>query len=452
MIKQGLALAFIYMIELLITIGASVYAWLSWKSQKRGLAILLAFLPAYLLRFEVLGVPTNVLELMVLVFTTVFVARLSREKGARDAVKKVFSRNKYFHLFVLFFLVSACISAAYAFDPIRTLGILKAYFIEPVIVLYLILSVFTSKKDIKNVLTLSSLPVFTISVVGIVQFFGIGLPIPEGYGFPERRATSIFPYPAALAWYILPHLVMYALFFLNVPRSKYKKAYFKSYSNYYRFFVSYWVVVFTATAGLLLSKAEGAIGAFAAVLYLNALYTRKYRLFAAVLGVVGVGSVLLIGDLRTYLWEVVSFQNVSGEVRLALWEGTINLLKERPLIGAGLASFPEVYDQFRLARHVELLLYPHNILLNFWVELGLFGLVAFLGMLGIWMQKVVKGILSFDDDLDRAFIISIFGAMIATLIYGLVDVPYFKNDLAVLFLFNIAAALILLRKGPAGKH
>ena len=48
-----------------------------------------------------------------------------------------------------------------------------------------------------------------------------------------------------------------------------------------------------------------------------------------------------------------------------------SICADRPIFGAGLANFPNVYPDYKLDRHVEFLLYPHNILLDFWVELGL---------------------------------------------------------------------------------
>lgn len=425
---------------------SAVYAIYSWTNLKRGLTVLLAFLPAYLIQFEFLGIPSNFLEVMIVVFTAVFGGHLILNEHTRKNIKNVFAKNKIFHACAFLFLVSACISTLYSVDLFRALGVLKAYFIEPVIVLYLILSIFTSKKDIQKLLALSSWPVFFVSVAGIFQFFGIGLPIPEGYEFQERRATSIFPYPAALAWYILPYLVIYFLFFLNVAHPKYKKAFYKRHNRYNRFYVSHWIIVLTVIVALFLSKAEGAIGAFVIVVYGYFLFTKKYRLIAILSGLAGASSLFLFEGLREYVWQVISFQNVSGEVRLALWEGTINLLKQRPLIGAGLASFPEIYDQFRLARHVELLLYPHNILLNFWVELGILGLLSFIGMMTVWLRKAIRNILELQSSVGKSFGVAIFGAMIAILIYGLVDVPYFKNDLAVQFMF-IVGALFTISKG-----
>ena len=63
------------------------------------------------------------------------------------------------------------------------------------------------------------------------------------------------------------------------------------------------------------------------------------------------------------------------DVALAMEPKENNLLMHRPWTGAGLASFPQVYEQYKLDKHTELLLYAHNIFLDFWAQLGILGLI-----------------------------------------------------------------------------
>ncbi|MCA9389730.1 MAG: hypothetical protein KC585_03955, partial [Candidatus Magasanikbacteria bacterium] len=70
--------------------------------------------------------------------------------------------------------------------------------------------------------------------------------------------------------------------------------------------------------------------------------------------------------------------------------------------------------------------YPHNIILNFWVETGLAGLLAFFWIVFAWLKKKEAMLLP----------------LVALLIHGLVDVPYFKNDLAIVFFLVLALCAI----------
>jgi O-antigen ligase len=76
--------------------------------------------------------------------------------------------------------------------------------------------------------------------------------------------------------------------------------------------------------------------------------------------------------------------------------------------------------------------------LNFWSEIGLFGLLAFLGII-VWFYKI--GI----RNREYGISIILMAAMTALLVHGLVDVPYFKNDLSVLFWILVASEVVILR-------
>jgi len=113
-----------------------------------------------------------------------------------------------------------------------------------------------------------------------------------------------------------------------------------------------------------------------------------------------------------------------------------------------LAGFPTIYDQYRLIKHTELLLYPHNIIFNFWTELGLAGLIIFIWLIvkffsqGIKFKKVR---LTLNSSFSFSLPLVLLGTMIAVLVYGLVDVPYFKNDLSVFFWLLIGLLVVVER-------
>lgn len=126
----------------------------------------------------------------------------------------------------------------------------------------------------------------------------------------------------------------------------------------------------------------------------------------------------------------------SGHVRKTQWSETWTMLKDtstplgagRPIIGAGLSGYKTALAPYHKATYLEIFEYPHNIVLNFWSETGLLGLLVFLWII----------ILFFRNTRHHAAIAS----MVVILIHGLVDVPYFKNDLAILFWIIYALGLL----------
>jgi len=102
------------------------------------------------------------------------------------------------------------------------------------------------------------------------------------------------------------------------------------------------------------------------------------------------GAMLLIPAVADYTEGVIFFQNTSGDVRLALWQGSWNLIQDNPLTGAGLAGFQDMYENYKLTKHTEFLMYPHNIFLNWWVELGILGLVGLFSIVGLYIKKTTS--------------------------------------------------------------
>jgi O-antigen ligase len=84
---------------------------------------------------------------------------------------------------------------------------------------------------------------------------------------------------------------------------------------------------------------------------------------------------------------------------------------------------------------LEIYMYPHSIVLNFWSELGLLGVIGFFWIIvmffifGIRAYRIARRA----QDPFAYAILGLMTALLATIVHGLVDVPYFKNDLAVLF-------------------
>ncbi|MBI4434644.1 O-antigen ligase family protein, partial [Candidatus Uhrbacteria bacterium] len=140
--------------------------------------------------------------------------------------------------------------------------------------------------------------------------------------------------------------------------------------------------------------------------------------------------------------QKLTFQKWSGSVRLAQYRETWRLLRDHPIRGAGPAGYQTAIAPYHEKKDVEIFLYPHNLLLAIWVELGLAGLLLFLAILyQLFRQAFVIRHSSF-----------VIPALLVILMHGLVDVPYFKNDLAMLFWVIAALGTVPLAFDTMGTH
>ncbi|MBU1177903.1 O-antigen ligase family protein [Patescibacteria group bacterium] len=407
---------------IIITILLALFAILSIKKTVWGVFLISALLPTYLIRFQLAGVSSTLLEGMIIVLLLVFLVRQIVRKKLGLASKE--SLRCKFAFPALLLLVAATIAVFVAPDRLAALGLWKAYFVEPILLLFVFVNVVETKKQLRQAIVALAASATFIALTAIVQYF-TGWGIPESYDLVgARRATSFYGYPAAVGLFIAPILSLVLAFIISNG---------KKVAANYKLWLPAGLAVCAMTLALVFAKTEGAwLGVLAATFF--ALLFTKYRLKIIILSLVAIIILLAIPVTREYIVTLATFQDVSGEVRLVLWQGTARLLANNPIFGAGLAGFPALYEQYKEARHVELSLYPHNIFLNFWVETGVLGLIALLLTVWQYFKRGIKNLGVSNLPTGRqVYALPLLAAMICILVYGLVDAPYFKNDLAMLF-------------------
>jgi O-antigen ligase len=122
---------------------------------------------------------------------------------------------------------------------------------------------------------------------------------------------------------------------------------------------------------------------------------------------------------------------------LELCRVTLRMLRDHPLFGVGISGFAAGIAPYWNPQHQDRFIYPHNLLLNFWVETGILGVIAF-GWLMIQAFRVTwRG---WREDREWGPLhLGVLLALIGVIVHGLVDVPYWKNDLS--FEFWVLLAL-----------
>jgi hypothetical protein len=417
------------------------FTFLAWQRISWAVALLIALLPSYLIRFSFLGIPLTLLEVMILVLFVVWLI-----KNLRLIKNYQWLTTEYFLPFSLFLLI-ATISILVSPNLRAALGIWKAYFIEPILFFVVFTNVFgrsrrdrlsitqahknlsNSNRSQKNLRGLKNLNLITyalgfsalyISLFAIYQKF-TGFAIPEAW-YPEesRRVTSFFGYPNALGLYLAPIAVLY----LGISKLKIK--------------LFSLLVILLSVVAIIFAHSEGALaGILAGVFFFLFFSWNKKRTIIILLIFIILAFTLPL--TRNYILPIITFQDESGPIRLAMWKETLQMLKDRPLLGAGLAGYQTRVAPYHQAPHIEIYLYPHNIFMNFWSELGLAGLIIFLWIVVKFYKIGFRKKLTSNNRLA----VSLMAAMSCILIHGLVDVPYFKNDLSVIFWLLIGMMVIL---------
>lgn len=400
-------------------------AVLAYKRYNLALAWLIFTLPVYLIRFKFGPLPTTLLELNFAILLLVWLINYAKKDWPE--IKKFIFLNKLFFLFWGLFLAGSVAGILISDQWYISLGQWRAYFLEPLIFFIILLG---RAKDLNpEFLALAGVAgTIPVSLVAILQKFSVVFYPPSLWDdLTFGRSTSFFTTPNAIGLFIVP------LLFLGLTLLHAKTKRTKTQNQ------SIIVLMVAAVLGLLalgFSQSVGAAFGVAAgvVTLLGLLYSPRLALAALVIGLL----VVILPPSR----ELLTKKAASLQNRLTLWGYSKEFLSKNPknfFWGAGIRQFfRKVQKPHYNVKELERLIYPHNIFLNFWTEIGLVGLAGFIGIYGCLVGASYQ-IYQHKNRLVGAVLIS---ALVALLAHGLVDVPYFKNDLS--FLFWLLAAAVFL--------
>ncbi len=127
-------------------------------------------------------------------------------------------------------------------------------------------------------------------------------------------------------------------------------------------------------------------------------------------------------------------------LRLKLWRATVNMIKEHPLFGVGLDNFlyqyrtryvlPSAYFELNLS-------HPHNIILDFWSRLGIWGAFIIIWLLTAFFRAGLRAYYRLSDSPARALVLGALASMVDFLAHGLIDHSFFLVDLSFVFFLSL---------------
>lgn len=381
---------------------------LAFRNERVTLLLVILCLPLYTLRGTLGPIPVTALEMLLCGASVITIGkRLShiREVNWRAHAPAL--------LIMVSWLFLSTLSMLLAQDIVAAAGLWKAYCIEPLLFALALFLTFRSEKEWRNVCVALVCSGSVIGLMSIVQYFtGYGIPDPW-QAAPVRRSTAHYGYPNAVGLYLAP----IAAISLGLAARK------TTLLRVHRLAL-YWVFL-CCLIGSILAHADGALAAIVVLVALLLIVRKRYIVFT-LLTLMFCATVFIVPAARS----IVTFQDTSGQVRIALWTGTLNLISHQPVTGSSLGQFPYAYEHYRLPSHIELLQYPHNVILDFWVEFGILGILWLIATLfyALWALFRLRRYPHIQATQTAAAFY-----LCAFVVYGIVDVTYFKNDLSLLF-------------------
>ena len=161
-----------------------------------------------------------------------------------------------------------------------------------------------------------------------------------------------------------------------------------------------------------------------------------------ILMIIGLALLLIIPLMGTpRLASLLNPTEGTGFLRLKLWEAAWDMVKEHPWTGVGPDNFLYYYgDYIRPGAEADRWLsHPHDLLLDFWLRLGLAGLLWIIGVVVVLLAQTRRALPSLRDDrLLYACAVGLIAGLVGALAHGLVDAFFFVIELAHWFMFALA--------------
>jgi O-antigen ligase len=390
-------------------------------------AIAAALAPAYVVRWHVGFYPTTALEAGILLTFGAFAFESIRNR-------ELPAWRSPLTIPAALLLVAGAISIIVAPEWLPALGIYRAYFVEPIVFALVLVTVLRTYRQAQIVVlgAISGATVLAVvnSAITINAF--------SNHSFNPVLAPQLAPpvaiYAAAnaIALYLVPLIALVAAMLLHEKDR--------------RFRLAWGIFVAVATLSVLLTFSRGGWVALAVVGVGVILSLRRRRLW---LGALAAGMLLFLlvpGVAQRIEADLTFGPNQTLDGRIPLWDASLRMLAHRPILGAGISGFADRMKTDAVD-YPNTLTFPHNIVLNFWSETGLLGVVAFTAVFVVVVVVSWRGWRGGGGADWRPVHLGVLLAMVAILVHGLVDVPYFKNDLA--FEFWLLAGLTLAgRRDP----
>ena len=346
---------------------------------------------------------------------------------------------------ILLILAGVFISTIFSADLKIGLGILKAWFLAPLLFAFILCDVLKEESDRKGIflaLFASSFVVATISFVYLMF----------GWLTFDGRLAAFYLSPNHLAMWLAPGLIVgWGLWFETK----------KIWQKVILFLVScflFLVLYFTYSYGAWLGLAVAAVFTLFYLWRLKLINWHHLFLVSCFLFLVFASIIFLQlgGSNNEKLTDLLISSRSSWQSRLMIWQSAVEILKNHWLFGIGPGLFQKYYLEYQKYFSVPYLEWavpqPHNLFLAWWLQAGLAGFIGFIWLVVSFFKQAMLAIKHSTPTISpspregekkrgwvlasatkQPLIIFSMAVMVYFLVHGLVDTTFWKNDLALLF-------------------
>lgn len=414
--------------------------------------IILVFLPGYLLRFSVFSIPTTWLEAAIYLwfFLTLFI--LIKQKKLKLSVRLIYQKLKPLIVPIGLFFLAGFVSVFVSPDLLKAAGAFKAWIFDAVLFLFLFVHYYR-REDYKKIVISFCCLLWLVSGWALLELLaGFGMQIP-GYANAMYQSANMAALLLVPIWFLVFGFAVSEIKINNNKNSL--------------FFIFYLIALLVGALVIYFTKSYAGLAAFAAGLVVFWMFIPKsyqkikvYSLIFLLLAALATSAVLVRqGKFKNFINKPSDGYN-SLDTRQQIWRVGSLLLQDNFFLGVGFDNFEKSYYQLAFEIYRPPLEWEvpkaHNLYLNTWLEMGFLGILS-LVWLAVWFFLIIARLLRYfvsDFKINRRFYFGSLGllaAFVSILAHGLLDTPYFKNDLSILW-WSVFALLIIQSDGLIDKR
>lgn len=404
------------------------FAFVARKDLRKALYLAVFFMPAYLVRFTLFGIPTTALEIMIYILFACWLFGSRHSLAPRRWIRGFLGGEKLLSWGIVLLFAGMIFSTLRSADLRTSLGALKGFFLDPLLFFMVYTQVIRDGKEMRKSLLAYVLSGFAVALLALL-FAAAG-----SFTF-DGRLRAFYESPNYLAMYLAPALLfaLYLFGFGKGPASNDRKLQA--------------VILAVLLLAILLTRSYGAvlgIGAALTVFFFKDFSRQNLRLIS------GNKKIFRLVALAALLMFLLLSVQKAGQIREAgersslasrfmIWTAAGEMLRDSPVFGIGPGTFQATYLKYQSRFTIPYLEWavpqPHNTFLAFYLQTGIVGFIGFLLLLS-YLAKRARS-----DEVILLFLVYF-------PIHGFVDTLYWKNDLALIFALVLGAAYVGKKKQP----
>ena len=177
-------------------------------------------------------------------------------------------------------------------------------------------------------------------------------------------------------------------------------------------------------------------GAWLSVVAVTALCGRLYnRKVLWVFLVIPVLALVCHDGVMERLLSIFNPTDTSSTLRIALWESTVAMILDKPLLGIGWGSYWLVYPDydFFLNNPAATIVHAHNMYLHIAAEIGIPGLMVFLAIIYGHTRKAIQVLAQTQNTWVAGVMLGTVAAVLGLAVNGFTDYIMFNVQMSMLF-------------------